>query len=445
MKFFESLNSFVLNTLIKKLAGYGFEKHHLAVFWFALPNVLLFLVQPWLPLAILKVYIYAAPFVLPVAIAKSVWSHRMALKRSEFLSSQEKVLFEIILPAELNQGPEAMEEFLSAIHINPGESTFIATLVNGSTRPYWSFELVSIEGELHLYIWTWRKFADLIKAEFYAHYPEVELQEVDDYMSGLNADLDKFGIWGTDYKLTKADAYPIKSYKEWQLDKVDTRKSKGSLQDPLNSVFEKFASIGEGEMAILHIMFQHTRNTSWQREVQNEIDKIYAKRTESFPSFSNPDEEVQGFAQLRPHEWDLVNTLKHSTEKDAFDVGIRSIYIARKDKFKPGVRVGPNHVNLFRNFEAPHLNDLKGVVHWLAGYDYPWHDPRQKKQDALRKKIIDAAKRRSYFHTPYSFDSFVLTTEELATIFHLPISRQVLQLFTKREWAKAPPPGNLPV
>ncbi len=444
MNLFEKLNSFILNTLIKKVANYGIEKHHLAAFYFTLSNLVLFVFLPWLPFAMLKFYVLLAPFVLPYVLYQKIWTYWMVLKRSEFLLKQDKILFEIILPGQIKQGPEAMEEFLSAIHVNPGESTFIAKYIKGSTRPYWSFELVSIEGELHMYIWTWSKFAEFIKAEFYAQYPDAELVEVEDYLNGLEPDLERFGIWGTDYKLMKADAYPIKSYKEWGLNKLDSTKDRDSVPDPLNSVFEKFASLDEGEMAILHIMFQYTRNKSWQDEVKKTIDKIYESRTEKFPSFSNPDEEVQGFAQLRPHEWDLVNTLKHSTEKDAYDVGIRSLYIARKDKFKPGERVGPNHVNLFRSFESPHLNDLKGIAHWLAGYDYPWHDPRQKKQNALRRKIIDAMKRRSYFHTPYVFDSFVLTTEELATLFHLPISRKILNLFTKKEWSKAPPPNNLP-
>ncbi len=444
MWFFEKMHSFVLDKLIYKLSSYGFEKHHLAIVYFSLLSLFFVALNPWIILLTLKIYFYTLPFVAPFVLIKKIRQTWMKYARMSFLHKQKKVLFEIILPKELKQSPVAMEEFLSSIHVNPGESTFIATLFQGSTRPYWSFELVSIEGELHMYIWTWEKFKDMIESQFYAHFPDVELLEVEDYMNGLEADLEKLGIWGTDYKLTKSDAYPIKSYREWQLDKLDSFKNRDAVTDPLNSVFEKFASLGEGEVAILHIMFQYTRNKNWQKEVEEEIESIYKNRSQEITDLGDPEKVVQGWAQLRPQDYDLVNTLRYSTEKDAYDVGIRSLYIARKEDFKPGIRVGANHVNLFRSFEAPHLNDLKGIVHWLAGFDYPWHDPKRKIQDALRKKIIDAMKRRSYFHPPYVFKPLVLTTEELATIFHLPISRKSISLFKHKEHYRVRPPSNLP-
>ena len=449
MGIFSSLYNFVNDKLIGKVSDYGFEKHHLALFYFLSLVIPFVVLNPWVlwyfAWLILLFTPLFAPFALPFVLANKAWQTWMAYIRSKFLHKQKKVLLEILMPPDTRITPEAMELFLSAIHINPGESTFIAKYIDGSTRPYWSLELVSLEGELHMYIWTWDKFKDFVKSQFYAQFPGFELRETQDYLDAFEVDLDKVGIWGTDYKFTKADAYPIKSYKDFGLVAGKISDDERGFLDPLNTVFEKFASLGEGEVAFLHVMFQYTRNSNWKKEVEDEIDKIYKRNSKSSAS-SDAEKIATMLGRLKAQDAELVRVLKSSLEKDAFDVGVRSVYIARKEAFKPGTRVGANHVNLFRAFEVPHLNELKGIAHWLAGYDYPWHDPRQKKQNKLRKSIIDASKRRSYFHTPYSFKSFVLTTEELATIFHPPISKKAIGFFAERKaHTKAGPPSNLPV
>ncbi len=444
MGWFDTLISFIEKKFVTTIAKYGVEKKHILLTEFVTLSVILFLLQPAVIWMMPKVLFYILAIVSPLALLFSIWNLWQIYARSKFIKAQEKVLLEITFPHKFMKTPRAMETFLSAIHINPGESTVTGMYINGSTRPYWSLELLSKEGELHFYIWTWRKFQSIVETQFYSMYPEAKLTEVKDYMDGIVADLDKVSIWGTDYKFTKNDAYPIKSYVDWGLDKVTSSTKPENVIDPFDTILEKFASIGEGEVAVLHIMFQMTRSKTWKKEVEDEIDKIYKNRSQEITDIVDPDKVVEGWAQLRPQDYYVVNTLRHSIEKDAFDVGIRSLYIARKDAFKPAVRIGGNHVHLFRAFEVPHLNYLVGTAHWLAGYDYPWHDPRQKVQNILRRKIIDAMKRRSYFNPPYSFDPLVLTTEELATIFHLPLNLSKKQRVSPQTDTKTIP-KNLPI
>ena len=445
MQAFSKLKEFIEKTLIGKLSDYGFPKHKLAASYFAVLNVFNLLLNPWMYLKAAQAAFYYLPFIAPFVLLHKIRTYWKVYIRSDFLSKQEYTLLEVILPHDFEQSPAAMEAFLGSLYINQGESTVIATKWKGSTRPWWSLELVSIEGELHIYIWTWKKFRQFLENNFYAQFPNCELVEVQDYMDGLFYDYDKIALWGTDYKFVKPDVYPIKSYIDWKLDKIDHIKNKDEIVDPINSVYEKLAAIGEGEVVILQIMFQQTLNNNWQKEVEDEIENIYESRTQEYTDMANPEETVKGFAQLRPQDYDLVNTLKHSISKDAFDVGIRSLYIAKKDKFKPGERVGPNHVNLFIAFEAPNLNFPKGLAHWLAGFDYPWEDIWERERIKRRKKILDAARRRAYFHTPYSFDPLILTTEELATIFHFPVNRTILsKLAAVQRSKKIAPPQNLP-
>ncbi len=409
--FVRKLEDFI-SIVIKKLSSYGLYEWHIALFLFLLPTFVMWIFDVEIFIWTLVALFWLSFLILPFLYMGKAWDSWQAWRRIKFLNSQEKVLFEVKIPENFNKTPNAMEIFFNSIHISPGESTFIDVYKKGSTRPWWSFEIVSFEGEIKFFIWTWKKFADFIESQIQAQFPNVKLKEVQDYLQGFEVDLERINVWGTDYKFNKPDAYPIKTYIDFNLDK-------GDGDDPFLNVLEKLSKFKEGEVAILQIMIQVTKNKNWKKEVEEEIEKIYEQRAESYPSMHDPSEMVKGMAQLRPQDWDLVNTLKHSVEKNAFDTGIRSVYIARRDKFDPG-KIGVNLVHMFRAYASSEHNYLIGVVHWLAGYDYPWQDFKDLVQDKKRHEVVVAAKYRSYFNPPYTFDPLVLTTEELASIYHFP-------------------------
>ena len=444
MKFYNLLNGFIVNKIINPIKKKGFYEWHIALFLFLLPQIIMWIAD-YLILLNLLIYttIILALFspVLAFNKAKSEWE---SWREKKFLMSTPKVLLEMRIPKDFNKTPKAMEMFFEAIHIKPGESTFIDTKIKGSFRPWWSFEIASFEGEIHFYIWTWKKFKDLIETQIKAQFPKIEIVEVEDYLSGLQVDLDKMGIWGTDFKFEKPDAYPIKTYMDFGLDK-NNLKEDATVVDPFANVLEKMSSFGVGEVVVLHIMTQVTKNKNWKKDVEKEIEKIYEERAESYPSLHDPNETIKGMAQLRPQDWDMVNTLKHSIEKNAFDTGIRAVYIAKKDKFNPG-KIGVNLVHIFRAYASAEHNYLVGVAHWLAGYDYPWQDFKNMGQDKKRKAVVRALKYRSYFHSPFSFDPMVLTTEELASIYHFP-NMHMYSSGIKKESVSAnlSAPDNLPV
>jgi hypothetical protein len=67
---------------------------------------------------------------------------------------------------------------------------------------------------------------------------------------------------------------------------------------------------------------------------------------------------------------------------------------------------------------------------------------------ARQNEILEAYKLRSYFQGPYknSFvDKAILTTEELATLFHIPGSVVSTPTVTKISSRKSDAPSNLPI
>lgn len=99
-----------------------------------------------------------------------------------------------------------------------------------------------------------------------------------------------------------------------------------------------------------------------------------------------------------------------------------------------------------RQFGSRNLNGIKPVFKAIT---YPWQDFRGMRKNSYRKMVLDAYKRRSSFAGPYKHwmsKPYVLTVEELATLYHFP-SGDVASTPTlpRLPSKKAEAPSNLPV
>jgi len=137
--------------------------------------------------------------ILLIFMAITLW---MRYRRRLYLLRQGSVLLEIVLPAEVTRSPLAMEVFFTALYQTGTPQNLIETYLDGRVPPWFSLELVSLEGEIHFYIWTWLKYKNLIEAQLYAHYPNVEVLEVEDYSTGVYQETKNLSMWGTYFKLT---------------------------------------------------------------------------------------------------------------------------------------------------------------------------------------------------------------------------------------------------
>lgn len=80
--------------------------------------------------------------------------------------------------------------------------------------------------------------------------------------------------------------------------------------------------------------------------------------------------------------------------------------------------------------------------------DYDWKDFRGQKKRWLQSTHIEAYKRRSFFSVPFKHlngKPYVLTTEELATVFHFPGATATTPTLTRVPSKKAEAPANLPL
>lgn len=385
---------------------------------------------------------YWAPFVLGYFF----WKTWMDYVQGVYLSKIKWVMLEIKLPKETYKSPLAMEIVLNALY-QAGAGTWFDKVWKGRLKDWFSLEMVSFEGNIKFFIRTPAVYKNVIEAQLYGQYPDVEIHEVPDYARYVDYRGEE-GDWvliGAEYGLSKEDPYPIKTYIDYGLDKDPKEEFK---IDPLTSVIEYLGSAGKGEQVWIQIMVQaaskryHKSDGSagdWKDEGKEIIDKI-TKRNEKTP------EGAPSFKMMMMTDGDreVIKAIERSMGKLGFDCGIRALYLVRKDQ-----QFNPSNIKalggLFRAFSSNNLNGFK-MVENAIGFDYPWQDYKNIRINKKRKEFFELYKQRSWF---YSHDRhmkpFVLTTEELATIYHFPGGVAQTPTFGRITSRKSEAPVNLPI
>jgi hypothetical protein len=390
----------------------------------------------------LKILYITYPVWLPVILGFGFLDIWLRYKRLDYVFKQNRVLLEFKLPREIAKSPAAMEVILSALH-NPGTGTWLDVYLKGRVKMWSSLELVSIGGQVHFYMWVTEQNKALVERYLYAQYPEVEVYQVADYTDGLRFDADVFDYAGYQFTLTKPDAYPIKTYIDYGLDKDPKEEFK---VDPITPMIEYLGSLREGENAYIHLLIQpHSKMglkqgvlrpiPEWQDAAKAEIEKMIGK---------GKDDTPKKFSDLSDNQKIVVNAIERSLGKFAFDTVIRGMYYARKDRFRPESKSGL--IGIIKQFNSNALNGLKPK--WETGFDYPWQDPFGNKTTKRKKKLLKAFRQRGAFQYPFkNFGGkpFVMTTEELATMFHFPGEVAATPTLTRIPSKKAEAPANLPI
>lgn len=390
----------------------------------------------------------SAPLWIPaffIVIFFDVW---MSLKKREWIAKQGEVLLEVRLPREQLKSPQAMELFLTHLH-QGSVGTLLDVYLKGRIRPWFSLELASHEGRVALYIWTHKGFRARIEAQLYAQFPNIEIHEAKDYTKEIYHNPEKINFgWFGQFALTKADAYPIKTYIDYGLDRDPKEEFK---HDPLVSVIEYLGSLKKGEHAWIQILVRaHAKEglkmgrivtkPDWKKDVEKEIKEILKKGLFK----DSADKTMDSSKHLSQGQKDVIEAIERTTGKLAFDSMIRATYFAEKDSFNPA-NIG-GIIGSITQFGSPNLNGFKPG--FGSGYDYPWQDPFGKKKLHNERVLLEAYKRRGFFSPPFEYfhgKPFILTVEELATLFHFPGAVAGTPTLARIPSKKAEAPSNLPI
>jgi hypothetical protein len=396
-----------------------------------------------------------APIILVVILAKIFWGLWVDYVRGEQFFNKKYVVLELKLPKDTWKSPKAMEVFLNSLH-NDKDGSLYAKYWKGETRPWYSLELISIEGVVKFMIWTEDQRKQNLMSALYSQYPEIEIKEVPDYAKSVHFDPKQIKIWAAEFKFTnKNPVYPIKTYIDYGLDKDPKEEFK---VDPLLPLIEFLGSVGPNQQVWMQVLIKaHSKNSKkagqffeledpWIEGAKQEVNKILIRDPKT--KVSGMKDEATGFTKLpsiSEIEKEQAVAIERRITKLPFDVGIRFLYIGKKDVFNAPFGIGGIIGNM-KQFNYEHLNGFKpNGDKWHPRLGDPWLDYKDWRRNKYATIALMAYKMRSLFYTPFEDSYLTMNTEELATIYHFPGSVAQTPNLDRIPSKKSQAPGNLPI
>jgi hypothetical protein len=244
---------------------------------------------------------------------------------------------------------------------------------------------------------------------------------------------------------------------EFGLDKIQKEPEQ---TDPIANLIEFMGSIGPGEYIWLQFVIRAHKGEkynkknkagktyTWIDEAKEMVEKIRAETRDVYKNKETGEEQL-GFPNPTKGQIEKIAAIERNVSKIAFDVGARAVYLARPDKFH--VPLIAHMIALFKPFTSEGWNGINSSA-WMKNFDdYPWEIGVSKRKDLFRRKLVEAYRRRQFFYAPFfhggllAKDAMVMSTEELATIYHIPSAAAASPALTRVPSATAEAPANLPV
>ncbi|TAK03643.1 hypothetical protein EPO34_00570 [Patescibacteria group bacterium] len=384
-------------------------------------------------------------------------NHRQGL----YVQGLQHVLLAINVPAMTEQSPKAVEALFSNLIGSFSNLIWKEKWLKGKVQPVFSFEIASTEGYIQFYVHTQTKYRDVIEANVYAHYPEAEIVEVEDYAASAPTKYpdEHYEAWGAEMTLSKEEFYPLRTYVDFE-DKLA-----GEFRDPLGQMLESFGKMRPGEHLWMQVLIS-PGNNDWKDKGLAFIDETYGNVKSHKPgmieagmsaALSIPNamlQEVFGGAsedahakkevdpwkafKITPVQKEIAEGILRKCGKVGFPSKVRLVYVARKEAFNKGSRA-PILKGMLQPYSHLNMNSFRFHGSSVPKDDYFWQRWSLPKKQG---RLVRAFRKRSWTigATPK-----VLNAEELATIWHFPAIGVKAPLVRKSEAKRGEPPVDLPL
>lgn len=373
-----------------------------------------------------------SPLWLPPVLALLAWPVWLTYIRSQYVSSIPYATLELKPGDNTPKTAKPMELVFYSLYYRT-ELTRVQTFLFGVTRMPWAFELAATSGTVRFFIHVPVHHRSAVEGRIRAEYRDIDIDEARDYSREAGFDPFRSRIMMREYALTKADPYPLKTY--------ETHEHEKERRDVFGELLEELATVGPEEELWVSLMVRpHQRD--WGRSVWDffgvDRDTLHEDAQREIQEVVGKEGDVR---TLPPHKQALITAIEQGLSKPAFDCGLRVLYTAPRDKWveeraesldKLFDRFGDETLNSFTPY------DPRASVGW----------PLSEVFSALpaldMEYFLKLYRRRAFFAPPYYGRSFVLNTEELATLWHVPkVSRA--SALNRSRGKRLEPPDNLPV
>jgi len=339
--------------------------------------------------------VFAIFFVLAGALLVYVliiW-YRNRDREDEALDS---TLLQISLPRDNEIKIDAAEQLFSSIAAlrKSGRLSFL------KLQPHFAFEIVGLPQDIRFYVHTPNKYRDLIEKQINGAYPDAEIKVVEEksnkegYVVG-----NEYNIFSPDAKvaftslrLKSSDYQPIKVYKDLPV-------------DPLASITSVLAKMGEGEGAVIQVLVSPA-DSKWHKHGRSYIGKV--KKAEANPETAKYSVDAKE-----------LEAIENKVGKPGFNAVVRIVVSSHTSETAEAHLA--NISNAFSQFNASNSfkknkNRFKGM--FVADFIYRY--------------------------LPMRGQMGVLSSEELATVFHFPNKSITTPHIGWLNSKRAPAPAQIP-
>jgi len=394
-----------------------------------------------------------------------------------FVESQKWIFLNIRVPRDNLTSTLAVESIFSQMHALHVGKTLAETYIEGEIQLWYSLEIVSFGGKVSFIIRLPKKMKNVVESAFYSQYPDAEISEIEDYMKNVIYDPEKPGdvdIWGTEWKLNADYVIPIKTYKDFEHPAAEE-----TVVDPLAPLFESMTKIDPHEFFGVQIIIQPLADNEWQPRGEKKVKELIGEEPEHEMSFlelflkpfgwlagvnykkallaagHGHGEEIQksqknDWMSLTDFQKEKVGLIEKKIGKQGYKTKIRFMYMAPDDE-----RFDLTKKSMFTGAYRPLGSEMTNKLR--PDVAKTWTAARYIFSPTLEKPFLDwilKTKKRRMFKgfkgrdTHIGLPMFVLNTEELATLFHFPITTETQRMQASIEQTqskKVQPPVDLPV
>ncbi len=251
-----------------------------------------------------------------------------------------------------------------------------------------SFEIVGLPGEIRFYVYTPKRFVDLVEKQILGAYQDADISVVQEY----NIFAKDCKVAYASLELTDAEYYPLKVAEDF----------KG---DPLGNILSVVGKMGENEGMVIQIVVAPAGG-SWQKKGSKFVHSVETNN-------ADPEKKKIKVSQ------EQLQSIAKKTSKIGFYTNIR-IVASAPEKEIAEMHVD-NAVGAFEQFSNPGINDFKKK------------DVNKYSQEEFMYNVI-------YRRMPLKVKT-VLNVEELATIYHFP-SKEITLPYINWLRSKVAPVAN---
>ena len=320
-------------------------------------------------------------------------------RESDALNS---TLLQVTVPRDNEIKVDAAEQMFSALYAI--RKTYEKDRLSFfKSQPHLSFEIVGLPGDIRFYVNVPNNLRDFVEKQINGSYPDAEIIPVTEPAAKQRDG----GVLGTEYnifskegkvafvslRLHHANHMPIKVYKDLPV-------------DALSSMTSVLAKMGEGEGAAIQILISPA-SSKWKKEGRSFIG--HTKKQEANPEKASYKSDAKE-----------LEAIESKIQKPGFDTVIRIVVSAKTYEVAKA-----------------HKDNIKG-----AFSQFTLHNSFHRNKNWIKGWFMNDF---IYRYFPMWGQTSILTSEELATIFHFPnksvyTTPGIHWLTAKR----APAPSNLP-